>query len=188
MPETLASCRIRNFPIGIIMEETNDVVHSSFWANLFKPSAKKLDNEATLTAYPPFLELSRKDLSLLSNIIHNRNYLAGEHIFVQGDPGIGLYIIRDGDVEITYADKKGQLLRFAAFSKGDFFGELALVDGGKRNASAVAKTDVKLAVIFKPDLDNFIERYPKKGIKILQGITLIITTRLRKLDEDFLNL
>jgi SulP family sulfate permease len=79
-------------------------------------------------------------------------------------------------------------LRFASFGKGDFFGELALVDGGKRNASAVAKTDAKLAVIFKPDLDNFIERHPKKGIKILQGITLIITTRLRKIDEEFLNL
>ena len=170
------------------MKDKNGVIHSSFWANLFKPSAKKLDNEATLTAYPPFLELSRKDLSLLSHTIHNRQYIAGEHIFTQGDPGIGLYIIRDGEVEITYADKKGQISRIASFNKGDFFGELALVDGGRRNASALAKTDVKLAVIFKPDLDNFIERYPRKGIKILQGITLIITTRLRKLDEDFLNI
>ena len=170
------------------MEEINEVVHSSFWANLFKSSAKKLDNESTLTSYPPFIELSRKDLSLLANIIHNRQYITGEHIFSQGDPGIGLYIIREGEVEITYADKRGQVLRFASFSKGDFFGELALVDGGKRNASALAKTDVKLAVIFKPDLDNFIDRYPKKGIKILQGITTIVTTRLRKLDEEFLNL
>jgi|ERR1035437_9636426 CRP/FNR family transcriptional regulator, cyclic AMP receptor protein len=188
MPETLASSRIRNFPIGLIMEDNNEVINSSFWANLFKPSAQKLDNESTLTSYPPFLELSRKDLSLLSDVIHNRQYLAGEHIFTQGDPGIGLYIIRDGEVEITYADKRGQILRFASFNKGDFFGELALVDGGKRNASALAKTDVKLAVIFKPDLDNFIEKYPKKGIKILHGITSIITTRLRKLDEEFLNL
>ena len=170
------------------MKDKTEVIHSSFWANLFKPSAQKLDNEATLTTYPPFTELSRKDLAILSGVIHNRQYLAGEHIFTQGDPGIGLYIIREGEVEIQYADKGGQILRFAAFSKGDFFGELALVDGGKRNASAIAKTDVKLAVIFKPDLDNFIEKYPKKGIKILQGVTLIVTTRLRKLDEDFLNL
>lgn len=170
------------------MEETNEVVHSSFWANLFKPSAKKLGDDTTLASYPPFLELSRKNLLLLSHVVHNRQYIAGEHIFAQGDPGIGLYIIREGEVEITYADKNGQISRFASFSKGDFFGELALVDGGKRNASAVAKTDAKLAVIFKPDLDNFIERHPKKGIKILQGITLIITTRLRKIDEEFLNL
>jgi CRP/FNR family transcriptional regulator, cyclic AMP receptor protein len=170
------------------MNDNEELIHSSFWANLFKPSAKKLDHELMLSSYPPFMELSRKDLSLLSNIVHNRQYIAGEYIFRQGDPGIGLYIIREGEVEITFADKKGQILRFASFSKGDFFGELALVDGERRTASALAKIDSKLAVIFKPDLDNFIERYPKKGIKILQGITLIITTRLRKLDEEFLNL
>ena len=170
------------------MEEIEKVVHSSFWANLFKPSLKKNDDEFILTDYPPFLELNKKDMNQLSDLIHNRQYIRGEHIFKQGDPGIGMYIIRDGEVEIKYADKNGQILRFASFCKGDFFGELALVDGEKRSASALAKTDAKIAVIFKPDLDNFIERFPKKGIKILQGISLIITTRLRKLDEEFLNL
>ena len=187
MPETLASSRIRNFLIGLKMADKSEVIHSSFWANLFKPSAQKRENELTLGLYPPFQVLGRKDLSILSNIIHNRQYIAGEYIFKQGDPGIGLYIIKEGEVDITYADKEGQILRIASFSKGDFFGEMALVDGAKRNASAIAKKDVKLVVIFKPDLDNFIEKYPKKGIKILQGVTLIITTRLRKLDEDFLN-
>jgi CRP/FNR family transcriptional regulator, cyclic AMP receptor protein len=170
------------------MEETDKAVHTSFWANLFKPSAKKLDNDFTLTDYPPFAEMGKKDLSLLSNIIHNRQYIAGEHIFVQGDPGIGLYIIIEGEVEIKYADKQGRISRMASFGKGDFFGELALIDGERRSASAIAKTDVKIAVIFKPDLDNYIDRYPKKGVKILQGMALIITTRLRKLDEEFLNL
>jgi CRP-like cAMP-binding protein len=156
-------------------------------AYLFYPSARKLDGESLLTSYPPFEDLSRKDLAVLSKVVHNRQYIAGEHIFAQGDPGIGLYIIRDGEVDIAYADKNGMVLRIASFGKGDFFGELALVDGAKRSASAIAKTDAKLAVIFKPDLDIFIDRYPRKGVKILQGITLIITTRLRQLDEDYLN-
>ena len=169
------------------MTEQNEVVHSSFWANLFKPSAHKMDGEAALTLYPPFKDLSRKDLMVLMRIVHNRQYIPGEHIFKQGDPGIGLYIIREGDVDITYADKGGEILRIASLTKGDFFGELALIDGAKRNASALAKTGVKLAVIFKPDLDNFIEMYPRKGIKILQGVTLIVTTRLRQLDDDYLN-
>lgn len=187
MPETLASCRIRNFPIGFIMTEEKEIIHSSFWANLFKPSAHKLDGDSALTSYPPFEELSRNDLKLLMRIVHNRQYLTGEHIFKQGDPGIGLFIIREGDVDITYADKGGKIMRIASLTSGDFFGELALIDGARRNASAIAKTDVKLSVIFKPDLDNYIEMYPKKGIKILQGVTIIITTRLRQLDEDCLN-
>jgi CRP-like cAMP-binding protein len=188
MPENLADSRIRNIPIGFNMSDNDEVIHSSFWANLFKTSPHKNDNETLLTSYPPFRELGKRDYSKLTGIIHNRHFLAGEHIFVQGDPGIGLYIICEGEVEIKYSDGGGQEKRFASFGTGDFFGELALIDGGRRSASAVAKTDVKLAVIFKPDLDNFIERYPKKGIKILQGITLIVATRLRKLDEYYLNL
>ncbi|MDO8549181.1 MAG: hypothetical protein Q7S39_03380, partial [Ignavibacteria bacterium] len=53
-----------------------------------------------------------------------------------------------------------------------------------RSASAIAKTDCKLSVIFKPDLDEYIEAYPRKGIKILQGISQIIAFRLRKINED----
>ncbi len=170
------------------MNENNDIVHSSFWANLFKPSAQKQDQASTLSNFPAFAALSKKEINLISNIIHNRHYLAGEYIFCQGDPGIGLYILIEGEVEISYADEKGNCLRFASFSKGDFFGELALVDGEKRNASAIAKTDIKLAIIFKPDLDEFIEKFPKPGIRIMQGISRIVTTRLRKLDEDFLQI
>lgn len=76
----------------------------------------------------------------------------------------------------------------AALSKGDFFGELALVDGEKRSASAIAKTDCKVSVIFKPDLDEFIEKYPRKGIKILTGISSMIALRLRAINEDYFNL
>jgi CRP-like cAMP-binding protein len=76
----------------------------------------------------------------------------------------------------------------ATFSKGDFFGELALVDGEKRSASAIAKTECKVSVIFKPDLDEFIEKYPRKGIKILTGISSMIALRLRKLNEDYFDL
>jgi CRP-like cAMP-binding protein len=170
------------------MTDSNDKVHSSFWANLFKPSAQKLNHDLVLSSFPAFATLGRKELSLIFNIIHNRQYIAGEYIFNQGDPGIGLYILIDGEVEITYADDKGNCLRIASFLKGDFFGELALVDGEKRNASAIAKSEVKLAVIFKPDLDEFIEKFPKIGIRIMQGISLIVTTRLRKLDEDYLQI
>ena len=120
------------------------------------------------------------------NIIHNRSYLSGEYIFYQGDPGIGLYIVREGEVRILREDESGNELYLATFLKGDFFGELALVDGEKRSASAIAKTDVRAAVIFKPDLDEFIEKYPKKGIKILNGISHIIANRLRSLNEEYI--
>jgi CRP-like cAMP-binding protein len=172
----------------MVNNNNSEVIHSGFWANLFKSPTEKVDMEKALLTIPIFKSLGKRDLYSLKNIIHNRSYIAGEYIFYQGDPGIGLYIIRDGEVTIVRNDEKGNLLSLATLKKGDFFGELALVDGEKRSASAVSKTDVRLAVIFKPDLDEFIEKNPKKGIKILQGISHIITVRLRHLNEQYYSL
>jgi len=170
------------------MDEKKKVVRSSFWANIFNSPAEKTNLKKSLHSIPLFDQLTGRDLSNLLNIIHNRNYLSGEYIFYQGDPGIGLYIIHEGEVEIKRTNETGNIVPLAIFLSGDFFGELALIDGEKRSASAVAKTDCRLAVIFKPDLDEFIEAYPSKGIKILQGISQIVAFRLRKLNEDYFSL
>ena len=168
--------------------DKNETVHSSFWSNIFSYSTEKTDLQISLHSIPLFTSLSKKDLNLILNIIHNRSYLPGEYIFYQGDPGIGVYLVREGEVKILREDESGNEIHLATFAKGDFFGELALVDGEKRSASAIAKTDVRAAVIFKPDLDEFIEKYPKKGIKILNGISHIIANRLRSLNEDYISM
>jgi CRP-like cAMP-binding protein len=164
--------------------DNNEVIHSSFWSNIFNTPPEKTSLAKTLFEIPIFSGLKKRDISLLANITHTRDYLPGEYIFYQGDPGIGLYIIKIGEVLVKRTDENGNIITLANFHDGDFFGELALVDGEKRSASAIAKTECRIAVIFKPDLDEFIEAYPKKGIKILQGISQVVATRLRKLNED----
>ena len=169
------------------MSETK-VVHSNFWVNFFNTPTEEADLKKSLHSIPLFKELTKRDLSALMNILHNRTFVAGEYIFYKGDPGIGLYLIREGEVEMQRENSSGEIKILAVFNKGDFFGELALVDGEKRSASAIAKSSCKVSVIFKPDLDEFIEKYPRKGIKILTGISSIIALRLRTLNEDYFNL
>jgi CRP-like cAMP-binding protein len=173
---------------GYIMENQKKVVHSSFWSNFFKSPTEKTDLQKSLLSIPIFSRLTRRELGMLMNIVHNRNYVSGEYIFYQGDPGLGIYIIRDGEVTIQRKKEDDSIISLASFAKGDFFGELALIDGEKRSASAVSNSDTRLAVIFKPDLDEFIENYPKSGVKVLRGISEIIATRLRKINEDNFNL
>jgi CRP/FNR family transcriptional regulator, cyclic AMP receptor protein len=168
--------------------DNEKTIHSSFWTNFFSPKQHSSEVEQLLKSLPPFSELNKKDIEQLCTLLHTRTYLPGEYVFYQGDPGIGLYLIIEGDVEIQRIDDTGKPYSLALFSKRDFFGELALVDGEKRSASAIARTDTKLAVLFKPDLDEFIDKYPKKGKKILQGFSLIIISRLRKLNEDYFHL
>jgi CRP-like cAMP-binding protein len=163
-------------------------LRTSFWTNLFNSPSERDDLRKSIQHIPIFNFLKKKELNELLEITHNRTYVAGEYIFVQGDIGIGLYLIRDGEVEIKRKFNDNIELSLATLYKGDFFGELALIDNEKRSASAVAKTDCKISVLFKPDLDEFIEKYPRRGIKILQSISLILAERLRKINEDYLNL
>ncbi|MCW8803356.1 MAG: cyclic nucleotide-binding domain-containing protein [Ignavibacteriaceae bacterium] len=169
-------------------DENKKTIHSSFWANIFHTPTETDELVKSLQTIPLFKSLTNKSITGLLGIIHDRNYIAGEYIFYQADPGIGLYLIREGEVLISRENENGDKITLAVFHKGDFFGELALVDSEKRSASAIANSDTKLSVIFKPDLDEFIEKYPKKGIKILQGIAEITAVRLRTLNEDYFNL
>ncbi len=170
--------------------ETNkqSIKKSSYWANFFKATTSKDDLETVLLSMPPFKELSAKHLKELVKLIHIRVYSTNEYIFLQGDPGVGLYIIREGEVLVTQTTGENNKIDIASFSRGDFLGEIALLDDFPRSASAIALKDTSMAVIFKPDLDDFINRFPAAGVKILRGISQIMAFRLRNLNNDYFDL
>ena len=171
-----------------MMEISNRIIRkSNFWANLFKTPSNKTDLEDVLLSMPPFKSFDRKHIALFMKLIHNRVYEANEYIFYQGDPGICLYIIREGEVLINQIDEENREYELGRFSRGDFFGELALLDDEIRSASAIALKETNIAVIFKPDLDEFIEKYPKQGIEVLRGISQIIATRLKSVNHDYMS-
>ncbi len=163
-------------------------IKSSFWTNLFKTPPEKSDLEKVLQSMPPFKDLSHKNFKNLLKLFHNRVYAVNEYIFYQNDPGIGLYIIINGEVLITFESNENERYDLAHLTRGDFFGELALLDNERRSASAISLKESQIAVIFKPDLDDFIESYPPDGIKILRGISQIISRRLRNLNLDYIEL
>lgn len=78
--------------------------------------------------------------------LQNLRFQAGECIFREGDKGNVAYIIEEGLVEIT-RESENHLTVLNTLKSGDMFGELALVDGSPRSASAYAKTDVVLTVV-----------------------------------------
>ncbi|NLT50961.1 MAG: cyclic nucleotide-binding domain-containing protein [Ignavibacteria bacterium] len=161
---------------------------SGLWANIFKTVSDKDDFEVVISGLPPFKDLSRKYLKELLKLVHTRTYSAGEVIFSKDDPGMGLFIVRMGEVKVFQPTEDGKEFIFANYTRGDFFGELALLDNEVRTATAAAVKETNLAIIFKPDLDDFINQYPRQGLKILRGLSKIIITRLKLINRDHLNL
>ncbi|MGE5680432.1 MAG: cyclic nucleotide-binding domain-containing protein [Bacillota bacterium] len=161
---------------------------SNFLSNLFKTPSEKSELSNLLLSMQPFKDLNSKELDQLYCIMHDRVYAQSEYVFYQGDPSIALYIVFEGEIELISAFDSSRKLVISKYFKGDFFGELALLEDEKRIASAMAVKDSKLLVIFKPDLDEFIDKFPKKGIKLLKGLSQIFATRLRNLNKEYINL
>lgn len=127
-------------------------------------------------------KLSDLELKLLSGFLHERQFEANEVIFNKGDRGFGFYFVFSGVIEI-YLDKKDHEgskseSHLVNLTQHQYFGELALLDEGDvRNASARSSQPSTLYALFRPDLEELIERHPVVAAKLLQSISLIITKR-----------
>lgn len=158
---------------------------SALWRNLFSgKSVQEGSTEAVLSKVPAFADLSARELRGVAAIVHKREYKAGEPVFYQGDPGLGMYIIQEGEVSIRIAEHEGEDKELAVLFEGDFFGELALLDESPRSASAICRTDCSLIGFFRTDLFELIEQKTDLGIKIVLKLAEILALRLRKTDKE----
>jgi CRP-like cAMP-binding protein len=161
---------------------------NSLWSNFFRKRSEE-DNslEALLASVPIFSQLTARELRKLAAIVHKREYTSNEFVFSQGDPGLGMYVVQDGQVEIMFTDQAGVQKTLAVLKTGDFFGELSLLDGSPRSASAIAKGHSRIIGFFRPDLIDLLNRSPKSGTKILFKLGEVIGTRLRITNEQLGN-
>lgn len=138
-----------------------------------------------LKEIPIFENLKIKELEFLSRILHLRTYSPKELIFRENEAGNGMYIIRKGVVNIYSEETQTQ---YAQLKEGQFFGELSLVDGAPRSASALCSEDTELFGFFKPDLFKVIEKNPKMGTTILLNLAKVLSVRLRTTNAQWLEL
>jgi len=156
----------------------------SFWSNIFNPERKSRDLATILRSVPIFAELKEREIRELGQIVHRRVYEKDEVIFREGEVGAGMYIILEGSVRIYTRAFDSQEIELAQFGRGDFFGEVALLDDGPRSASAVAREGSQLVGLMKPDLFDFMDRNPAAGIKIILRLSQVLAERLRRTNEE----
>ena len=100
-----------------------------------------------LAAIPFFAGLDRDALERLTGSMRSRRFRRGEVIFHLGDPGDALFVILSGDVKISLPSETGEEAILATLGSGAVFGELALLDGAPRSASATALTATETVVL-----------------------------------------
>jgi CRP/FNR family cyclic AMP-dependent transcriptional regulator len=120
---------------------------------------------AQLANVPLFSGCSQKDLQTVARAVKDIKHKAGTVVAREGDPGVGLFIITDGSTDVTVGGK-----RMAKLGPGDFFGEIALLDGGPRTATVTALTDIKLLGLTEWVFRGLMVEHPGIAVKTLQSM------------------
>ena len=131
-----------------------------------------------------FKDFPQGDLKRLARIVHERNYRDGEVIYEQGQPGMALYIVRGGVVEIVRRKRNGEEVPLALLEPPASFEELAAMGAEVvRWTSARARGPVSLVAIGRSDLDALSSNFPRLAVKILRKLGQIIAVQLQMLLE-----
>lgn len=115
----------------------------------------------------------------IAKYFRQQNYEPKARIIKEGEPGDGMFVIKDGAVKIVkqLTDTEEQVL--ANLVDGDFFGEIALLDNSPRSASVYAISKVTMLELYRASLLELLDKEPKIGVKVLYNLAKILGERIR---------
>ncbi len=129
---------------------------------------------------PLFEALAADDRARIAREMHGRDFEAGQIVFSRGDPGHEIYLIVEGRVRLSVLAGDGRALAFNHARAGEIFGEIAVLDGGRRSADATALTPVRAATLSQTALQRMMAGNPR----IAEAAIVVLCQRLRATSEQ----
>jgi len=114
-----------------------------------------------------FAPLDDDERAVLAQAMVDRQVKPGEVLFRAGEPGDSMFIVVEGGIELSVKDKAGQKIVLHTPTAGEFFGELSLLDGGSRTATATAAEASSLYVLDREDMLQLFKKRPEAGLDML---------------------
>ncbi len=138
-----------------------------------------LVNTQTLAEISLFSTMDEEERAGLRAVMTERIFKPGQTIMTEGDEGSSFYIIERGEVEIWLIDTEGQKVVLDTVGAGKFFGELSMLTGDTRSASATSAEDVAALELSRDDFFTFLRKRPDAAIDVLTELS----TRLKRTDD-----
>jgi CRP/FNR family cyclic AMP-dependent transcriptional regulator len=132
-----------------------------------------------LRSVPLFASLDDEAAHDVLNLISDKIVPRNTRLFRQGDKGDAMYLIESGRVRISIHDDDRQEVTLAELAQGDFFGEMAIIDGRQRSADAHVIEDARLAILSRDAFLSFVRNNPDVALEMLSALT----ERLRRTDD-----
>jgi len=136
-------------------------------------------NVAMLADIPVFSLLDHDERSTMASLMDCKKFAQNQVLFEVGDVGDCLYILHSGHVHVYVENTTGEKIVLGEFEPGEVFGEISLLDGGPRTATAIAMEESECFVLTREDLQELITKHPHAAIDLLT----MVGRRLRMTDE-----
>lgn len=133
------------------------------------------DATSRLAKVPIFSECTKRELTIIGRAAKEVSHAEGTVIAREGERGVGLFLILEGQCKVTIGGKTK-----AKLGPGDFFGEVALLDGGPRTATVTALTPVHLVGITGWVFRGLLMEHPTIALKTLEAVA----GRLRAVSKE----
>jgi len=161
---------------GVIIEASRQRELSLLWSPFRRFLTMTID---TLRHVPLFESLDNEAAGELCHLLESRDFKAGMFLFRTGDEGDAMYLIEHGRVRICVRATDGHEVTLTELERGDFFGEMALLDGQHRSADAIVSEDARLAMLSREHFLSFVQSNPNVALEMLTALA----NRLRHTDE-----
>lgn len=142
-----------------------------------------------LSGIPLFAALPEDDLKALAALMLRRSFSRGEIVFHEGDIGLGLYVVVEGEAKVVLRSTDGREAIIGYRGPGEFFGELALLDNEPRSANVVACEPSTFLLLRREEFLSFIQTHPSAAVSLLSVLSRRVRATTRILyDASFLDI
>ncbi len=146
--------------------------------------AGMLQHQAFIREVPLLARLAQQDLRSLAARGRIKSHRSGAVLFREGDRGDALYIVVRGAVRVSVLSPSGGEATVAVLGPGEFVGDLALLDGRPRSASAIVLQPTRTLVVTRDEFRRWLRERPQAALALLEALSL----RIRRTDEQLADL
>ena len=148
----------------------------------------KYNNLDLLRKVRLFSELDQEILQLVDNVVEERNFSKGKTIFIEGDPGLAFYFLKEGKVKISKTSELGKEIIVHILGPGDIFAEVTLFQkNSSYPATAEVIEDAVVGMIRNKDLEKLVLDNPEIALELIRALSgkiMVIQERIRHLGSN----
>ena len=132
-----------------------------------------------------FKQMNAVEIDTISALFQEKKLEKGKTVFVEQMPGESLYLIKKGAVRISKLIAEGDEKTLVTLEAGDVFGEMAILDGSSRSATARVEVDTILLNVKKSDFEKLCVSHPGVALKLMRNIICVFSQRIRENNDEY---